>query len=106
MAAASVLYGIVAIAMKLAGLALVPGYASLLVTITFLSGVQLTVIGIMGQYVARIYDETRARPLYLVRDSRGLAPGRHADDAASVLWPAPSQDTLTNGQRVPPLPPA
>jgi hypothetical protein len=56
--------------------------------------------------VARIYDETRARPLYLVRDSRGLAPGRHADDAASVLWPAPSQDTLTNGQRVPPLPPA
>ena len=106
MAAASVLYGIVAIAMKLAGLALVPGYASLLVTITFLSGVQLTVIGIMGQYVARIYDETRARPLYLVRDSRGLAPGRHADDAASVLWPAPSQDALTNGQRVPPRPPA
>ena len=77
MAAASVLYGIVAIAMKLAGLALVPGYASLLVTITFLSGVQLIVIGMVGQYVARIYDETRARPLYLVRDAGAsiLPPG-------------------------------
>jgi len=101
MAAASVLYGIVAIAMKLAGLALVPGYASLLVTITFLSGVQLIVIGMVGQYVARIYDETRARPLYLVRDARGLEPA--ARGSADVLWPAAaSQEPLTYRQRVPP----
>ena len=60
----------------------VPGYASLLVTITFLSGVQLAVIGMVGQYVARIYDEARARPLYLVRDARGFhpsGPGAHFD---------------------------
>lgn len=100
MAAASVLYGIVAIAMKLAGLALVPGYASLLVTITFLSGVQLIVIGMVGQYVARIYDETRARPLYLVRDARGLDP---AARGSAELWPAAaSQEPLTYRQRVPP----
>jgi hypothetical protein len=79
----------------------VPGYASLLVTITFLSGVQLIVIGMVGQYVARIYDETRARPLYLVRDARGLEPA--ARDSADVLWPAAaSQEPLTYRQRVPP----
>jgi polyisoprenyl-phosphate glycosyltransferase len=104
MAVASVLYGITAIAIKLAGLHVVPGYASLLATITFLSGVQLTVIGMVGQYVARIYDEVRARPLYLVRDARGFAPESRAD--ADELWPAARPDSLTNGQRVPPLPPS
>jgi hypothetical protein len=48
------LSGITAIAVKLAGFSVVPGYASLLATITFLSGVQQMVIGMMGQYVARI----------------------------------------------------
>jgi dolichol-phosphate mannosyltransferase len=75
MAAGSLLYGILAIALKLAGLHYVPGYASLLVTITFLSGIQLIVVGMVGQYVARIYDEARARPLYLVREARGLTRG-------------------------------
>jgi polyisoprenyl-phosphate glycosyltransferase len=104
MAFGSLLYGILLIALKLAGLALAPGYASLLVTITFLSGVQLIVIGMVGQYVARIYDEARARPLYLVRDARGFsAGGRDSDDA---LWPVVSQDSLTRGQRVPRLPPS
>jgi polyisoprenyl-phosphate glycosyltransferase len=101
---ASVTYGIVAIALKLAGLPDVPGYASLLATITFLSGVQLTVIGMVGQYVARIYDEVRARPLYLVRDARGLASDDRPD--AEGLWPDARHDSLTNGQRVPPLPPS
>jgi len=114
MAAASLLYGVTAIAVKLAGFNIVPGYASLLVTITFLGGVQLMVIGMVGQYVARIYDEVRARPLYLVREARGLTPSGRAD--ADALWPAADQDALTirqdalttyqdaltNGQRVPP----
>jgi glycosyltransferase involved in cell wall biosynthesis len=104
MAFGSVLYGIVAIAMKLAGVSYVPGYASLLVAITFLSGVQLIVIGMVGQYVARIYDETRARPLYLVREAQGFSAGSR--DADNSLWPAASQDSLTRGQRVPPLPPS
>jgi len=73
MAIASVGYGIVDIALKLAGLSDVPGYASLLATITFLSGIQLIVIGIMGQYLGRVYDEVRGRPLYIVRDAHGFA---------------------------------
>src|SRR5271165_900983 len=103
MAVGSVLYGIVVIAMKLAGVSYVPGLASLLVAITFLSGVQLIVIGMVGQYVARIYDEARARPLYLVREARGFSARSHAED---TLWPAASQDSLTRGQHVPPLPPS
>jgi len=103
MAAASVAYGIVVIALKLAGLGDVPGYASLLVTVTFLSGVQLIVVGMVGQYVARIYDEVRARPLYLVREARGFSAGGRD---AEALWPAASQDSLAGGQRVPPLPPS
>jgi polyisoprenyl-phosphate glycosyltransferase len=65
-------YGVLAIVLKLLGLPYVPGYASLLVAITFLSGIQLLVIGTVGQYVARIYDETRNRPLYLIREEHGF----------------------------------
>lgn len=72
MAVAAVCYGVVAIALKLAGLPYVPGYASLIVTITFLSGIQLIVMGIIGQYLARVYDEVRGRPLYLVRETLGF----------------------------------
>jgi polyisoprenyl-phosphate glycosyltransferase len=104
MALGAFVYGIVAIAMKLAGVPFVSGYASLLVAITFLAGVQLVVIGMVGQYVARIYDEARARPLYLVREARGFSARGHVD--GETLWPAASQDSLTRGQRVPPLPPS
>ncbi|HXW47164.1 MAG TPA: glycosyltransferase family 2 protein [Streptosporangiaceae bacterium] len=79
LAFASVLYGLVAIALKLAGVQIVPGYTSLLVAITFLSGIQLTVMGMVGQYVARVYDEARGRPLYLIRETRGFAGPAAAD---------------------------
>ena len=84
LAFASVVYGVVAIALKLAGVNLVPGYASLLFAITFLSGIQLAVMGMVGLYVGRIYDEARARPLYVVRETHGFdragRPGRLAAD--------------------------
>jgi polyisoprenyl-phosphate glycosyltransferase len=91
LAVASVLYGFVAIVLKLAGVQIVPGYTSLLVAITFLSGVQLTVMGMVGQYVARVYDEARNRPLYLVREARGFgsvdAAGRNGQAAGVSLSP-------------------
>jgi dolichol-phosphate mannosyltransferase len=43
-----------------------PGLASTIVMITFFAGVQLICIGIMGEYIGRIYDEVRARPKYMV----------------------------------------
>jgi dolichol-phosphate mannosyltransferase len=45
---------------------LVSGWASIMVTVTFLGGVQLISIGILGEYIARMYDESKKRPLYII----------------------------------------
>lgn len=45
----------------------VPGYASTMVTLLFVSGLQFITLGIMGEYLGRIYTEVKNRPLYLVR---------------------------------------
>ena len=49
----------------------VPGYATLIVSIVFFSGIQLLALGILSAYIARIYEEVKRRPLYLVRKQTG-----------------------------------
>lgn len=49
----------------------VPGYASLFVAITFFGSVQLISIGLLGEYIGRIYMETKQRPAYLIRKTYG-----------------------------------
>jgi dolichol-phosphate mannosyltransferase len=57
----------VAIAMKIAGM-YVSGIATVLLAVLLLGGVQLIAIGVIGEYLGRVYDEVKRRPLYVVRD--------------------------------------
>ena len=72
------LYIVVVIVLKAVGVSWL-GYTSLMASILFLGGVQLLMIGIMGEYLARIFDEVKRRPLYLV--------GERTDGDPSVIPP-------------------
>src|SRR5438105_4424589 len=68
----SFVLGIVAIALRIARVGAVPGWASIVVVVSFLGGVQLIVTGTMGIYVGRIYEEVKGRPRYILRDAEGV----------------------------------
>ena len=50
----------------------VPGYASMMVVILFMGGMQLITLGVFGEYLSRIFTEVKGRPLYLVREAIGF----------------------------------
>src|SRR5262245_8051014 len=79
------LYGGYLVARKLLFGGVVTGYASMMAALLFLSGIQLVSLGVVGVYLAKIFQEVKARPSYVVRSLRGLAP---AGDAGSER-PAP-----------------
>lgn len=68
----SFIYLIVVLIQKFIKNDVVSGWASSMAVSLFLNGVMLIVIGIMGEYVGRIYEEVKARPLYIVREFMGF----------------------------------
>jgi len=50
----------------------VPGWASVVVAILVLGGIQLVATGIIGEYLGRVYDEVKRRPLYVVQETLGI----------------------------------
>ncbi len=65
----------------------VPGYASLIVSIMFFAGIQLLTLGIMGEYIGRIFAEVKRRPLYLVAE--------RIEDDGTVVPLDPAQPSIT-----------
>ena len=99
----SIAMGVVAIVIKLTG-GLPPGgqgWASLTVLITFLAGMQLIVLGMIGLYVARSYEQGKHRPLYLIASAEGLEAGPSGplrEDRVLGAERQPAESTLDPSQ--------
>jgi hypothetical protein len=74
MALAAIVYGAWLVGKTLVLGVDLPGYASTITLVLFLGGVQLLSLGVLGEYVARIYDEVKSRPIYVVRARHGVSP--------------------------------
>jgi dolichol-phosphate mannosyltransferase len=78
-----------AVTVRLLGEAAPPGWASTFAAILFVAGMQLLVLGIIGEYLGRVYDEVRRRPLYILRDKFGFEAGGEVPEEAvptNVAW--------------------
>jgi glycosyltransferase involved in cell wall biosynthesis len=79
----------------------VPGYASLIAAITFFSGVQLIGLGVIGEYLGRVFTEVKRRPLFIVAEEIGFAP-RGAVTPADGPRALTSSSLPADGRRLPP----
>jgi len=77
----SFLGGLFLVYLKLARGVDVPGWTSLAVLLLFLSGLQLFSTGITNEYLARVFEEVKGRPLYIVEEAGGCDPGRPGERA-------------------------
>ncbi len=91
------LLGIVyALAMRIFTSSWVEGWTALMIAVLFMGGVQLLSLGVIGEYIARIYDEAKGRPLYLVRERLGFSEGE------SKTATAPARSTAVTERRAAP----
>lgn len=72
MAFASMVGGIAALMLKVFGGYVVRGWTSMVLFLSFTSGIQFMVLGVIGEYIARISDEVKQRPLYVINEKLGL----------------------------------
>ncbi len=80
----------------------VPGWAGLFVAVLFLGGVQLISLGILGEYIGRIYDEVKRRPLFLVAERRGFEAAAAASNGGER--PSVRDAVVVEHRRIEPTP--
>jgi dolichol-phosphate mannosyltransferase len=68
----------------------VPGWSSLMAAVGLLSGMQFLILGIIGAYLGRLYDHSKGRPLFVVREVVGGAEGLVARGGPVIAAPVPS----------------
>jgi glycosyltransferase involved in cell wall biosynthesis len=68
----SFLYLIIVLIQKISGFAQIQGWASTLAVNLFFNGIILIILGIIGEYIGRIYDEAKGRPLYMIRQLKNF----------------------------------
>lgn len=74
-------YGLYSIVLVFRGLT-VPGWASLVASVVFLSGIQLMVLGVIGEYIGKMYMEIKQRPAYLIsKTNRNIPATRRRDES-------------------------
>ena len=66
LAAISFMIGIFYVMQKIMGIPITPGLSTTILVVSFFSGVQLLALGVVGEYIGRIYGETKRRPMYIV----------------------------------------
>jgi hypothetical protein len=77
-----------AIVSKLTGTEVRQPWGSSTALTMFMGGIQLMILGVIGEYVRRVYDEVRERPLYVTRSRTGIAEEAGSDPGLSPLLPA------------------
>ncbi|MEU5301425.1 glycosyltransferase family 2 protein [Streptomyces noursei] len=95
LASLATLYALWVIGAAVAGGVTAPGYVTLVAIIVGLGGLQMVMLGLIGEYIGRIYYETKRRPHFLVKESDGATP-----TGAPVRAPTPS-GTAAVGPRSP-----
>lgn len=85
-AVAALMFGVWLVIRTLAFGVDVPGYASAMVVTLFLGGIQLIVLGVIGEYLGRVYQEAKQRPLYVIESAIGFGEG---DDTVWTDTPPP-----------------
>jgi dolichol-phosphate mannosyltransferase len=86
----------IVITLRLAGRQELTGQATTLIAVLFLGGVQLISLGILGEYIGRLFDEAKGRPLYIVREAPSMEETRAGSTSQSDKEPAQTRTGQSN----------
>jgi glycosyltransferase involved in cell wall biosynthesis len=100
-AAGAFIYGLITLIQKIVFGIVAPGYASLLIVLLFFNGLLLLSNGIQGEYIARIFDEVKGRPLFVVANKWGFDERSEASpvEVVSALKAPPAGPPSRGGDR-------